>query len=283
MFNAAHKGLIALDIDGTLTAETAIPIDVVDYLCQLEKQGWLFAFITGRPFNWAYQTLQSLPFSSLFAVQNGALLFELPSKRILNRRYLTASLIPPLESICHGIGTDFVVYSGYENADACYYRSTFFSSEILTYILSRTKYLGENWLEVTSFDHLPVNTFTSFKCFGNEKQARFLSMAIEKQLKLHSPPIRDPFSSQYYVVQATHPQASKGEVIQDIVNITGFTGPVIAAGNDNNDLGMLQAATVKIAMADAPASLLDIADIIAPLAAEKGIVQGLSQALGLIQ
>ena len=59
-------------------------------------------------------------------------------------------------------------------------------------------------------------------------------------------------------------------------------GPVIAAGNDHNDLSLLQAATIKIAMEDAPIPLTSIADIIAPLASKAGLIDGLEQALNLI-
>jgi hypothetical protein len=280
MIIPSRKGLIALDIDGTVTADKhSIPREVVDYLVHLEKQGWALIFITGRPFNWAYQTLQQLKFPFLFAVQNGALLLELPSKKILHSHYLSIDCIPLLESICKQVKTDFVIYSGYENDDLCYYRKGYFSSEMFDYLMLRKKALVETWLEISSFDRLPVQQFTALKCFGNEEQAEQLSIEIERQLGLHSPQIRDPFDENNYIIQATHPLASKGKVLQEILTNSGFTGPVIAAGDDNNDYGMLQVAHVKIAMANAPPKLLAIADIISPPATQKGIIQGLSQAL----
>lgn len=280
MIIPSSKGLIALDIDGTLTADKhSIPIEVIEFLSSLEKKGWAFIFITGRPFEWGYQTLQAIPFPFIFAVQNGALLLELPSKKIINRHYLTPDIIPPLDSICKAHGTDFVVYSGYENEDLCYYRTDYFSSDMLDYLMHRKQFLVEKWLEVSSFNDLPVQVFTSFKCFAQEKQAHDLSLEIERQLGLHSPPIRDPFRADYYIIQATHPQASKGMVLQEILTAANFKGPVIAAGDDNNDYGMLQAAHIKIAMADAPPNLLAIADIISPSAAERGLIQGLTHAI----
>ncbi len=275
------KGLIALDIDGTMTAEKHIPKEMIDYLTALEKEGWFFAFITGRPFSWAYPTISSLPFSSLFAIQNGALLLELPSKKILNSHYLHADMIPTMESICKKLETDFVIYSGYENADVCYYRSQFFAQSQLDYLINRAAYLKEKWIPITSFSQMPTNNCASFKCFASQEKAYQLSLEIEKQLGLHAPSIKDPYGPNCYIVQATHPLACKGKVVQDICQLTQFTGPIIAAGNDNNDFGMLTAATIKIAMADAPDSLLAIADIIAPPATEMGLIQGLEQALNL--
>lgn len=274
------KGLIALDIDGTLTADKhSIPSKVIEYLQTLEREGWAFIFITGRPFEWAHMTLQALPFPFLFAVQNGAILIEMPSKNIWQSHYLTPDLIPRLESICINHHTDFVIYTGCENNDLCYYRKTHFSSEMCAYLMQRKKFLVEKWVEIASFDDLPISFFTALKSFATEVQAQQLSIEIEKQLGLHAPPIRDPFAPNYYIIQATHTLASKGRALQEVLKQSQFKRPVIAAGDDNNDYGMLQAADVKIVMANAPQKLLEIADIIAPPASENGLLQGLSQAL----
>ncbi len=280
MIIPSKKGLIALDIDGTVTAELhSIPLAVVDYLVKLEKQGWAIVFITGRLFTWAYMTLQQLPFPFLFAVQNGALLIELPSGRVIFSHYLTTDFIPRLEVICQQVKTDFIIYSGYENDDLCYYRKGCFSSEIFEYLMHRKDSLIEKWLEVPSFNALPVQKFTALKCFGNEQQAEQLSREIEKHLGLHAPKIHDPFDRNNFIIQVTHPEANKGKILQEILLNSAFNGPVIAAGDDHNDYDMLQAAHVKIVMANAPHKLLEIADIIAPPANQNGLIQGLETAL----
>jgi hydroxymethylpyrimidine pyrophosphatase-like HAD family hydrolase len=152
MIIPSNRGLIALDIDGTLTAERhLIPTEVLDYLISLEKQGWAFIFITGRSFEWGHLTLQALPFPYLLAVQNGALILEMPSKKIVNRHYLTPEVIPLFDSICRKHATDFVVYSGYENEDLCYYRTGCFPADIFDYLMRRKKFLVEKWIELSSF------------------------------------------------------------------------------------------------------------------------------------
>ncbi len=284
MIIPSKKGLIALDIDGTVTAEKhSIPSEVVDYLVKLEKQGWAIVFITGRPFDWAHRTLQQLTFPFLFALQNGASLLEMPSRRILYSHYLTVDFIPGLEIICNQANTDFIIYSGFENNDICYYRKGRFSAEMFNYLMERKNLLVEKWLEIPSFNDLPIQKFTAIKCFGNEEQAEHLSLEIAHHLGLHSPKIRDPFDQNNYIIQATHPLANKGKVLQEILSTSGFEGPVIAAGDDLNDLEMLQTAHIKIVMANAPIKLLEIADIIAPPANQKGLIQGLSQALKRIE
>jgi hydroxymethylpyrimidine pyrophosphatase-like HAD family hydrolase len=274
------KGIIALDIDGTVTANAhALDSDVIDTLSSLATKGWIFIFLTGRPFQWTLHTLESLPFPYALAVQNGALLLEMPSKKILSRTYLMTTILSPMETICLEKKTDFVIYSGLENEDWCYYRPTLLPSSVLSYVLQRTAYLGEKWQSLSTFSQLPISLFPSLKLFAQEEQALMLSQSIEENLGLHAPPNRDPFNPDYFVIQATHAHATKGHVLKEFIQLIGASGPIIAAGDDYNDHSMLEVADVKIVMANAPTKLLQIADIVAPPASEKGIIRGLAAAI----
>ena len=79
------KGIIALDIDGTITADAEhLPKNVHHYLTSLAQEGWSLFFLTGRTFQWAFRTLRELPFPYAFALQNGAIILEMPA-RTMNR------------------------------------------------------------------------------------------------------------------------------------------------------------------------------------------------------
>jgi hydroxymethylpyrimidine pyrophosphatase-like HAD family hydrolase len=274
------KGTIALDIDGTLTDSEHLPLKVIDYLKSLADNGWRLMFITGRTFLTGHKTLQILPFTYYLAVQNGAIILEMPSCRIVSKKYLDRSIFTEMHEICLEEPSDFVVYSGFENDDLCYYRPRNFSPELMEYLHRRIATFKENWHPLESFDQLPVEFFPSIKCFGLYPSAKELSKRIEERLGLHVPLIRDPFAKDYYVVQATHPQISKGQALQDLIDITKERGKVIAAGDDYNDEPMLKIADVKIVMSTAPQDLLKKADIIAPAASETGIIVALETAIG---
>ena len=81
------RGIIALDIDGTLTDEThCIDEAVVELLTKLHQEGWILIFITGRPFAWGYRSLNVLKIPYYLSVQNGAILLEMPSQKVLKRK-----------------------------------------------------------------------------------------------------------------------------------------------------------------------------------------------------
>lgn len=277
------KGIIALDIDGTIAVDNhSIDKDVVSFLGRLTKEGWKLIFITGRTFAWGYQVLQYLDFPYHFAVQNGAIILEMPSRRIASKKYIDISVFPFMDEICKAEPSDFVIYTGYENNDICYYRPSHFAPFLLDYLKERREKLDETWVALDSFDDLPLKEFPSIKCFGHEDSTLRISHKIVERLKLHVPLIRDPYYMKYYVAQATHPEVSKGYALLDFARLFNVKTVKIAAGDDNNDRSMLAVADIKVVMATAPADMISAADVVAPPALEKGIIEGLKEAIRLV-
>lgn len=278
------KGTIALDIDGTLTDYAHLPPNVIAYLKSLADNGWHLVFITGRTFQSGFLTLENLPFSYYLAVQNGAIILEMPGRKILGKKYLDRSIFSELDAICQEEPSDFVVYGGFENQDHCFYRPEKFSPELMGYLNQRIVAFKEVWHPLKSYSEMELDSFPSVKCFGRYDSAKRLCKRIEERLGLHVPMIRDPFGTaylgqEYYVVQATQQGISKGQALLDLVALTGQRGTVIAAGDDYNDIPMWQVADVKVVMATAPKELREQADIVAPAASEEGIIKGLEAAI----
>ena len=274
------KGTIALDIDGTVVSN-AHKIDslVIDALSRLAKEGWAFIFITGRTFQTAIRALKDIPFPYALAVQNGALLLEMPSRTILQRKSISRESLAEVEKIGNEFEAGFAVYSGFESHDRVFYCPHSLAPSILSYGLQRADFLNEHWEPLDSFSDLPVPSFSSIKFFLNDERAFLISRRIEAELKFHAPPNRDPFNFNFFVLQVTHELATKGEVLREFVKLAERVGPIIAAGDDHNDLSMLNAAHIKVVMAGAPQDLLAVADVIAPPAAALGIIQGLDEAI----
>jgi len=273
------QGIIALDIDGTLTDNlTSLPPEVVDYLHQLHNEGWTLFFLTGRTFTFGFEALKALNFPYYFGVQNGALILEMPSKKILSKRYLGKSIVSAAEQICLKKSNDLVICMGYELSDRCYYRPQHLPRELLTYLNARKGVFLEEWQPITSYDEMTLMEFPSIKCFAQKKDADAIAADWEEELKLNVPVIQDPFGSGYHILQATATDVSKGNALKDFIHLNKPTGLVIAAGDDYNDESMLKAATVRIAMANAPKRLLALADIVAAPAAQMGIIDALKKA-----
>ncbi len=112
---------------------------MVNFLHKLAREQWLILFVTGRTFQWGYEVLKALSFPYYLSVQNGAITLEMPSRKILLKKYLDKSILPAMQRICEGEPTDFVVYAGYEYDDLCYFRPHHFSEPLLQYLKIRAE------------------------------------------------------------------------------------------------------------------------------------------------
>ncbi len=270
-------GLIALDIDGTVTLESRIiPPAIVKYLGTLYAEGWAIAFITGRTFNQCFHALERLPFAFYLAVQNGAILLSMPDGRILYQHCLT-------KDILFKMPTDVVVYSGVQHDDISYYIPAGLDPEITAYVARRRAGYGETWIPLNSYAELPIYDFASTKSFGRMESLIPISNRFEEELGLQAPINKDPFCDGYFVMQTTMGSVTKGRAVNDLRERSPSNSFVIAAGDDLNDIPLLRSADVKIAMTGSPQALLDMADIVAPPASEEGIIAGISQAINSMQ
>lgn len=265
-------GTIALDIDGTVTdAGASITNEVAEYLKTLQHDGWQIIFITGRTFKGACKLIERCSFEYVLAPYNGAIALTMPQEKIIAKDYLSKEILPTLEKIFAQHTNDYLVFSGIENNDTAYYRHGKLPKELIEYLLWRQEITHENLQYLESFDSLP-NEFSSIKYFGSQEELSIIAEQIEQQLDLHVPVIKDPFSNTpMYVAQAVSPSSSKGKALKKLVT---SDLPLIAAGNDNNDLSMLKEASLAIAMQSSPQQLKDVAHIIAD-----DIIEGLQQAL----
>lgn len=274
-------GVIGLDIDGTVTDNPfSMSPKISDYLEMLSSRGWHIIFITGRPFVWGCRPLLHLKFRYWLAVINGANILQMPEQKLIADKMLTNIHFDYLDRIFSDEATDYVLYRGVEENDICYYRPQRFSKQRLEYLRKRAKHLGETWIAVEDYSRFTGVRFASIKGFGSAEKCWRLADSIDKTLGYHVSVIRDPHDDKTHVVQATRPECDKGVVLSEFAAYNGYAdGPIIAAGDDYNDITMLKSATFRIVMSTAPSEVLKLADYVAPPASQLGIIDGLQHAI----
>lgn len=276
-------GMIALDVDGTITADLlSVPKKVVDYLQQLISKGWKITFLTGRTLSFAAPILAHFNFPYLLVLQNGADILEMPQKKLLKRHYLTQTQLLEIERGCKGQKEDFVIYAGYEQGDFCYFRPEKCSKKLLEYFKKLEQLCDEPWKAVKAFDFDSKECFPLVKCFGDENEMKALNECLNHNASICATLIRDPVDRNLYLNLVTHHAATKGEALKWIKHHFAVRS-IIAAGDDRNDIAMLEEADVRIVMETAPQEVLTHADIIAKSAASCGLIDALKKALQLIQ
>jgi hypothetical protein len=277
-----HKGWIALDIDGTITDKSHhIDPPVIDCFQKLQAVGWKFMFLTGRTYSFGTSALHVLDFPYFLAVQNGADILQMPEKTLISRCYLPGSAVNALEEMYKGEPEDFIVYAGYEKGDFCYYRPQSFSAELLQHLEKIQTLSPEPWREVVSFGFASHETFPLIKCLGRYEKMLAVHQLLAPVKTMAVSLIQDPLAEKIYLNLVTHSLATKGAALERMIEHMGERGVVIAAGDDRNDISMLQRADISIVMRTAPDEVLVEADIIAESASRMGIIAALEQAVKL--
>ncbi len=276
------SGLITLDIDGTLTSDLVkIPNEVVHYLERLSKRGWTICLVTGRSFYFAEPSIRNLSFPFFLGILNGALILEMPSKKIIKRHYIQLDSLSGIEKICENEPTDFVIYSGFESGDVVYYRPDHLPPDLCKYLEERARSFSEIWKPVDDFRSLEIKEFPSIKCIGSHDVIQRVASRTRNEFHLSMPVIRDPKQESFYVGVGTDVGINKGKVLKDLKELLSITRLVIAAGDDYNDIPMLEEADISIVMETAPQEMHALADIIAKPASQNGIIDALGTALGM--
>ncbi|MGL4540253.1 MAG: HAD-IIB family hydrolase [Candidatus Rhabdochlamydia sp.] len=275
-----HRGWLALDIDGTLTDRAhTVPKEVVTYLKELHAKGWEVFIITGRTLSFASKALKLFDFPFYLAVQNGADVLYTPNQELVVRHYLSAPIVPFLEGLSSKFAEDFLIYAGWEKGDFCYYRPHLFSPKIQAHIEMMKQLSAEPWQAVESFSFADHLRFPLIKYLGNKEEMTLLYETLKDDERLSITLIRDPLAEGTYLNLITHPEATKGHALKNVIRQVGKAGTVIAAGDDLNDISMLRAADVKIVMHSAPLEMHALADIIAKPSHQYGIIEALQKAL----
>ena len=273
-------GTIALDIDGTITDKRSMLSDeVVDYLKCLHSQGWSFIFVTGREFCFCMEALSKLPFDFYLGVQNGADLIVMPEKKSVKSNYVSKECVLDLERIFEKKNQDFLVYSGFEAGDYCYFRPQKYTEERLEQVLLFKRKGSLDWVELDSFEKIPQERVSMIKCVGYEKEFENIEKELLIRNSVNIVTIKNPKTWNSEMMLITDHKAAKCQAVKFFMDEFSLPKPLIAAGDDNNDHSNLKLADVAVVMKTAPKSLLAIADVIAPPSVDNGIIKGLEEAI----
>ena len=274
--NDSHMKWLALDIDGTLTADKySCPKETVLFLQESQKKGWEVFVLTGRTASFAMRALNQFDFPFYLSAQNGSIVIEKPGDKVIAREYLSKDALQTVIPAVKDVGADFLVYAGFEKGDFCFYEKEHLSSDAVKYTFELQQREKEPWKD---FSELNQEAFPLIKCFGTLDKMQVLQDKLSSFSKYHLFLVKDPFWEGIYLLQITSSKASKGTALKALIQKKG-KGVIIAAGDDQNDLPLLEAADCKIAMEKAPDSLKEKADFIASSPEKEGIVPTLKKAM----
>ena len=257
--------LVATDIDGTIfIPEKEFTCGVKECISKLDSAGIKVVLVTGRMNAAATKIAQDLGLNTPVVSYQGGLVVENGKK--LYERYLTEEQT--------GRILDWAGVNG-ENIHINLYNDDILYSESDCYEVQRycnnlhTEYNVKKFSEIKKDK---INKLLAIDYSNPERISRY-----EKELQDIFPDLYIVKSTPYFL-EFSNPEASKKCAVEFLQNYWGLKKEeILTIGDQNNDIALLQAGGIKVAMGNATDELKEIADYITDSVYDDGFVKAMEK------
>ncbi len=252
--------ILVVDIDGTLVAEDkVVPPGVAAAIKAAQARGIRFCLATGRQPRSAQRFVDAVGADSPAIVYNGALVYDFKAERAVWKRALPLAdarrVLPILQAFREG-------------SPLLYIFNQVFAERRTPFV---DLYARRDALQVEIVPDLAgLLTEDPMKILivGNRPDLDRLSGTLAG---LPGPPINQVFSQQDYL-EILPPGIDKGVALPELARVAGVQlSQIVAVGDAMNDLSMLQAAGLGVAVEGSPAPLLAAAGQTCPRPEQEGV------------
>ncbi len=249
------KKIFFFDLDGTLlNREKRITSETMEALHKFSEAGNYFCINTGRAIDSAkavYDELELNLRGSFLCGSNGTQIYSVDEGRYLFKTGIELSLVPKILDLaaeygmhCHTYNEDHIV-SRWNGEAMEYYRRVIKTPLIVT----------DNELEYLSE---PPSKMIAIELYDHDKQERF-RLALQEMV---GDKLTLLYSNRYYM-EIFPSEAGKGSAVRRLADILGVDiKNTLAAGDEQNDISMIEAAGLGIAMANATDLVKASADVV---------------------
>ena len=255
--------LVATDIDGPIfIPEKEFTKEVKDCISKLNASGIKVVLVTGRMNAAASKIAKDLGLNTPVISYQGGLVVE--NGKVLYERYLTKEQTERIlewsksENIHINLYNDDILYSEKD----CY--------EIQRYCNNlHTEHTVKKFSEIKKDK---INKLLAIDYSDPERITRY-----EKELQEKFPDLYIVKSTPYFL-EFSNPEASKKCAVEFLQRYWGLKKEeILTIGDQNNDIALLQAGGIKVAMGNATEELKEIADYITESVYDDGFVKAMER------
>jgi hypothetical protein len=266
--------LLAIDIDGTLVnSREELSPATRDALVRAGRSGIHVVLATGRRYSRTLPLVEPLGVSVPVVTASGALIKNPADHRTLFRAEFDWRALRRLLHIVEHAGFDAVLYGDTFAEGFDYYCPRLDSREpLLAEFYERNPSCGRLWPGLMTDP--PAGVFAGF-VMGSQEQMLALLAELERALPEHvdAHVLRSPRYAGY-MCEIAPAGVSKWSGIRHLAEAEGIADEdICAVGDDVNDIPMIRAAGLGVAMGNALESVKAAADRIAPGHDDDGLVQ----------
>ena len=264
--------LIALDLDGsTLDNKGELVPENIRAVKEAMAMGVQVAVITGRMFPSARRHAQALGVKLPIIAYQGAQLRDVKTGEVLFSTHLSGVMASDVVSLCD---INDLYAQTYVDDELCV-------SSINPHVEAYAKYSGVPIKEVGNLAHWLLEN----NDICEQGVPKVLAIGEEAKIDKLWPIFANFYGKQVYITRSAsgflefvNPKASKGIALTALAESLGIKKEeIMACGDNHNDLPLLQAAGLKIAMGNATQKLKYIADFVALSNEQAGVAQAIDK------
>jgi len=286
MMQPAQRMVVAVDVDGTLLNtefDDVLRQREIDALQSVRDAGHLLALCTGRNLRSVQGLLKSsnwFPDDLPMVLLNGASVWAGEPRLCLANRVIGPTEISQLVALFRQFGVVPMVYGTDENGGVLYHETRSVNDILATYLNKRRSAVGaihetDDLLELGLQEALEVGTIdvkdkisALSKAIGEELEGRVKVINTRSLLG----------GGLYYWAEVFHASCDKGSGLKVLRgHYPEFAGPLVAIGDNYNDLDMFMAADFSVAMGNSPTDVKSKADLVTASVSEGGAALVLDQ------
>ncbi|GGF93891.1 HAD family hydrolase [Paenibacillus aceti] len=258
--------LIVSDLDGTLlSAAHTLPSSTAAAIREYIRQGGCFTLATGRPYITARPIIQQLGLNLPVILCNGAVVARSNGMTLARCGISLASLYDLLYAACQD-GLDVLLFCGEE------VWSLARSSNIVDY--ERKEGVTCSLISLHEIQQSSSEIEKAILLGPIEHSRRLFAEFADRSPAFH--PSIAAFQSEDNYLELVPGQVSKGTALQQVATILDIPlDQVMAIGNQLNDLPMLQAAGIGVAVANSPEELRQAADYVCESSYSEGVLEAM--------
>ena len=255
-----HIKLVASDLDGTLLNKNKeITPRLFAALKKLDELGIYFVPSTGRPFGTVPQAIKELPFLKYVITSNGATIYDAVEQKNIIENYLTPEAVDAVIEIARELPviTEYFIEGKAYIAKKVYDDLSPFNltESHVTYIKNSRTPVEDFWNEMKRNNTVLENI-----------NLVFADMELRKETwnRLKALGLASVTAATTKNIEITSLYATKAKALEKLCEVLGFTREnVLAMGDGDNDMPMIQFAGIGIAMENGEEHIKQAADIIA--------------------
>ena len=252
--------LVASDLDGTLLNKNKeITPRLFEALEKLDELGIYFVPSTGRPFGTVPKAIKELPFLKYVITSNGATIYDATEQKNIIENYLTPEAVDAVIEVAKELpiiteyfieGKAFIAKAVYDDL------SPFDLTESHEFYIKNSRTPVEDfWNEMKRNNTVLENINLVFK-----------DMELRKEVwdKLKALGLASVTAATTKNIEITSLYATKAQALEKLCEVLGFSREnVLAMGDGDNDMPMIQFAGIGVAMANGEEHIKQAADILA--------------------